>query len=295
MPCALDALSDKARRLTIDDWLATLTEKDRPTVDTLVSEWETDHPGVHDRLRRFIFHGITDHALRAAATDALRTEVTGDPYDALLFLGDLLTDRLSTRLTAQDLWTALQEKGHRPREGYDHSLFVTVQEVRHRYVERVRRDRPANLALIDRAEVDQIVKTLLDPSAGSGVVLTGRPGGGKSTVLAEVCARLADAGVVVGPLRLDLPTPSHTARELGSQEAVGFGGAPTAVVERAAAGRAAVVVIDQLDALSRLVSVGEPVLDGVQQVVEAAQSGAGTGPAGSGRPGAGPRGVGRAG
>lgn len=271
MHCPLGTLSEKARRLDVDAWQRTLTQSDTALVADLASEWGLA-VSLHDRLRRFSHEGIADRTLRASVTDGLRTEVTGDPHDALLFLGDLLLDRLSTPLTAQDLWTALQEKGHRPREGYDHALFVTVQELRERYVDGVRRRRPANLALIGRPEIDHIVASLTDEGAPPGVVLTGPPGGGKSMVLAEVCDRLVAEGLVVGPVGLDAATASRTARELGAQEAIGFGGSPTAVVERAAAGRASVVVLDQLDALSRLTSYTEPVLDGIREVIESARA-----------------------
>jgi hypothetical protein len=80
-------------------------------MDELLEAWGTDHAALHDRLRRFYFDGVTDHSLRNATLDALKTQASGDPDDVLLFLGDLLVDRLSARLTAQDLWMALQERG----------------------------------------------------------------------------------------------------------------------------------------------------------------------------------------
>lgn len=100
--CVLSDLSDKARRLCLGDWLATLTAaEDGSIVEPLTEAWETDRARVHDRLQRFFFHGITDHSLRDATMDGLRTQVSGDPEGALRVLGDLLVERLSARLTAQ--------------------------------------------------------------------------------------------------------------------------------------------------------------------------------------------------
>ena len=270
--CVLHELSNKARRLSTTEWTETLSKSDKSNVELLSEEWSTDAAGVHSRLQGFFAETISDGPLRNAALEAVQTQVTGDAEQALLFLGDLLLERLSARLTADDLWRALREEGFAPREGYDHALAVTVQEVSGRYVDGVRRRRPANLELIARAEVGQIVSTLAGPVDGPGLVVTGSPGGGKSTVLSEVCARLAAEGFIVGPLRLDVADVSHTARELGVQEAIGFGASPAAVVERAAAGGRAVVVIDQLDALSQLASQSEPVLTGVREMMEAVRA-----------------------
>ncbi|MEU6261522.1 hypothetical protein [Streptomyces sp. NPDC047043] len=270
--CTLENLSDKARRLSLEGWTASFTGTEKADVDTLIDAWEADHSGVHSLLRGFTFHLINDHPLKDAAIGSLETQVTGDPKNALLFLGDLLLEHVSTRLTAQFLWSALQDEGYRPRDGYDHSSVVTVREVSERYIEGVRRRRPQALPLIVRPEVEQLISTLKDPAGGPGVVVAGAPGAGKSTALAEACARLAADGVVVGALRLDVTDASHTARQLGAQDAVGFGASPSAVLERAAAGEPSVLVIDQLDALSRFSGQGEPALGGVREVLEMARA-----------------------
>ncbi|MFJ6726667.1 hypothetical protein ACIQPQ_17330 [Streptomyces sp. NPDC091281] len=270
--CALENLSDKARRLSVEDWTTSFTAPEQGDVETLLDAWESDHSGVHSLLRRFTFHLINDHPLKDAALGSLETQVTGDPKNALLFLGDLLLDHLSTRLTPQFLWSALRDEGYAPRDGYDHSSVVTVRQVNERYIEGVRRRRPQTLSLIVRPEVEQLVDLLKDPAGGPGVVVAGAPGAGKSTALAEVCARLAADGVVVGALRLDVTDTSHTARQLGAQDAVGFGASPSMVLERAAAGEPSVLVIDQLDALSRFSGQGEPALGGVREVLETARA-----------------------
>ncbi|MFD9069801.1 AAA family ATPase [Streptomyces lasiicapitis] len=270
--CVLENLSDKARRLSLEDWTATFTDPEEADVDTLIDAWKADHARVHSLLRGFTFHLINDHPLRDAAIGSLETQVTGDPKNALLFLGDLLNGHVSTRLTAQFLWSALQDEGYRPRDGYDHSSAVTVREVSERYIEGVRRRRPQALPLIVRPEVEQLISALKDPAGGPGVVVAGAPGAGKTTALAEVCARLAADGVVVGALRLDVTDASHSARQLGTQDAVGFGASPSAVLERAAAGEPSVLVIDQLDALSRFSGQGESPLGGVRELLETARA-----------------------
>ncbi|WP_416956498.1 AAA family ATPase [Streptomyces sp. Agncl-13] len=270
--CALENLSDKARRLSLEDWTTSFTEPEETDVETLIDAWEADHSGVHSLLRLLTFHLINDHPLKDAAIGSLETQVVGDPKNALLLIGDLLLEHISSRLTAQFLWSTLQEEGYAPREGYDHSSVVTVRQVNERYIEGVRQRRPRALSLIARPEIEQLVDALKDPAGGPGVVVVGAPGAGKSTALAEVCAQLAADGVVVGALRLDVTDASHTARQLGAQDAVGFGASPSAVLERAAAGEPSVLVIDQLDALSRFSGQGEPALGGVREVLETARA-----------------------
>jgi hypothetical protein len=217
-------------------------------------------------------HAITDVTLRVAVIEALANLVEGDPEEALLWLGDFLLDNLMVRLTARQLWDFLRSKGFPPRSGSDPALCERVRDLTDRYVTGVERTRPTNLPIVARAEIDTVVQALTTSGGPRVVAVTGQPGSGKSTIVAAVCARLTELGVVVGPLRLDIADDAWTAEGLGTQADIGFGGPPARIVARAAVGEQAVLVIDQLDALSVLAGRGETVLDGVREMLEQARA-----------------------
>ncbi len=215
---------------------------------------------------------VDDVTLRVAVIEALASLVKGDPEEALLWLGDFLLDHLMVPLTARQLWDFLRSKGFSPREGLDPALSERMRGLTNRYVNGVERARPTNLPIVARGEVDTVLAALTASDGPRVVAVTGKPGSGKSTVVAAVCTRLTALGVVVGPLRLDIADDAWTADGLGTQADIGFGGPPGRILARAAAGERAVLVVDQLDALSVLAGRGETVVDSVQEMLEQARA-----------------------
>jgi hypothetical protein len=271
-PSVLRTLAEKAPPLSAQEWSANLNQAEQSARDELVRIWSLDERGVHDRLTRLTVHTMDEASLRFAVLEALAAAMDADPDAALSLLGAFVLDHLMERLTAGQIWDFLRDKGFSPRVGSDPALSERVRGLTDRYVHGVQQARPARLPLLARAEVDQVVQALTAPEGPYTVAVTGRPGGGKSTVLASVCERLAGLGVVVGPLRLDVATEAATAEGLGGQESIGFGGPPGRILGRAAAGELAVLVVDQLDALSAQSGRGEPVLDGVRETLEQARA-----------------------
>src|ERR1019366_6697176 len=265
-------MAEKARNLAFADWLASLNRKEDTAKSELVQVWNVPEHDVHDRLPCLTVHGIEEATLRVTVVEYLAAQLTGDPKEALLRLADFVIDNLMVRLTSRQLWDFLRSAGFSLREGQDLALSERVRALNDRYVAGVERARPTNLPILARPEVDQIVQAVTTPGGPRVVAVTGPPGSGKSTALALVCMRLAELGVVVGPLRLDAADEAWTAEDLGTQAGIGFGGSPARVLARAAGGESAVLVIDQLDALSVLAGRGETVLDSVQDMLAQAQA-----------------------
>jgi hypothetical protein len=81
------------------------------------------------------------------------------------------------------------------------------------------------------------------------ILVVGKAGGGKSTTLAALVERLVDASVPVLPIRFDqLPEGILTTKELGAKLLLSE--SPALVLAGIASGGPAVMVIDQLDAIS---------------------------------------------
>ena len=271
-PSVLRTLAEKAASpLSAEEWSANLNQTEQSALDDLVQIWSLDIHGVHDRLTRLTVHTMDEASLHFAVIEALAAAMDGDPDTALSLLGAFVVNHLMERLTARQIWDFLREKGFSPRTGSDPALSERVRELTDRYVRGVQA-RPERLPLLPRAEVDHVVQALIAPDGPRTVAVIGPPGGGKSTVVASVCERLTELGVVVGPMRLDVAAEAATAESLGGQEDIGFGGPPGRILGRAAAGEFAVLIVDQLDAMSALSGRGEPVLDGVRETLEQARA-----------------------
>jgi hypothetical protein len=272
-PSVLRTLAEKAASpLSAEEWSANLNQNEQSARDDLIQIWSLDNHGVHDRLTRLTVHTMDEASLHFAVIEALAAAMDRDPDTALSLLGAFVVNHLMERLTARQVWDFLREKGFSPRTGSDPALSERVGELTNRYVRGVQQARPERLPLLPRAEVDRVVQALTAPDGPRTVAVIGPSGGGKSTVVASVCERLTGLGVVVGPMRLDVAAEAATAESLGRQEDIGFGGPPGRILGRAAAGEPAVLIVDQLDAVSALSGRGEPVLDGFRETLEQARA-----------------------
>jgi hypothetical protein len=100
---------------------------------------------------------------------------------------------------------------------------------------------------IRRPEVDQIVELLLGD--GRCVFAIGAGGAGKSAVLHGVVEQVKSAGWAVLALRLDRQEPFSSTYELGQR--FGLVASPVSGLARVAAEQPCLLVIDQLDAVSK--------------------------------------------
>jgi hypothetical protein len=87
------------------------------------------------------------------------------------------------------------------------------------------------------------------PAPNRGVLLTGSAGMGKSEVLRQIVTGLRERGIPVLAFRLDRLDPVSLGGAIGTQ--LGLPGSPVGVLAAVAQGRDCVLVIDQLDAVSR--------------------------------------------
>ena len=264
-----DSLRRKAQ-VPVDEWVGQHSAKDVTTAQKLKELWDVDDDELHALLRRIEVRSMDDESLPEVLRAGLESRVEGRTPDEVR--GDLekfLLKNLHIPLTASALWKVVLDAGGRPRrDGPDLPQSELVRSLATAYAETIDASRPDALAYIERPEVAHIADLLTGQSGPRTVVVKGRAGSGKSTVCARVVELLQAQGIVVGALRLDPATSASTARELGAQEAIGFGEPVADVMRRAAAGQPGVVVIDQFDALSAAAGRGEAVKDGVRQTLE---------------------------
>ncbi|MFJ2023763.1 hypothetical protein ACIODW_08115 [Streptomyces sp. NPDC087897] len=117
-----------------------------------------------------------------------------------------------------------------------------------RFLRRGRRVRPP-FGLAARTHAQELLDRLVAEDGPATVICEGPAGMGKSAVVEEVIGLAADRGWPVLPFRMDeVEAGDRTAQAVGSR--LGLPGSPAALITQVARGGPALLVVDQLDAVS---------------------------------------------
>ena len=229
----------------------------RESWETLCRAWPgASREEAWRRLQRVTAGNIDEQTLRETLRAHAQALVDAPPDDVIARLGDFLGDHLAVELTADDLWGFLRETcGFRPTDwSRDQSIHARIHDETTRYRDGITADR-APLTEIHRSAAGVIAKLLATPGGPAVVTVAAGAGAGKTALLGQVLDDLqasasADPGddcpQVVLATRLDRLDGFRDAHELGA--AMRLPGSPAAVLSRVAAGRPALLVLDQVDA-----------------------------------------------
>ncbi len=125
----------------------------------------------------------------------------------------------------------------------DRRIAPAVKELQKQFSDSIR---PGliNGEIISREETSRIIEAIVN---GQDVVVHGAAGNGKSGVLYELTEHLCQKSIPFLPIRLDRRIPKNTARQFGND--LGLPESPAHCLTGLAAGRKAVLILDQLDAI----------------------------------------------
>ena len=172
-------------------------------------------------------------------------------YDAL---SSFVNDSIHQRITPDDLKSYLDNKGFRFRRlAKPEDARSLIAEVTERYVENTQRRLIRN-ALIHRPETQELFNKIVESTSEKGIhcVVTGKAGGGKTGSVMQCIdtLRRSDNRFTILAFRLDRVGAPQSTRKLG--EALGLEESPVFVLGTAAKATSteAVLIIDQLDAVS---------------------------------------------
>ena len=224
----------------------------RAALPEVMSAWDLDedHPDDLDRawrmLRRVEVRWDDEAGLRERAHERAAAAFRGEAAACIACLKDLFVTTLGRRLGPHDVVDAMKRAGHGSRLEATAVVAAVVAGLEDRYVASLR---PLMIggATLGRSEAATVRSLLDDPAGPRVIVVAGRGGVGKSGVMLEVADGLAAAGVPHLPVRLDRDGVPDSAQRSGEQ--LGLSQAPHAAVHRVAGGGAAVLMIDQLDAM----------------------------------------------
>ncbi len=170
--------------------------------------------------------------------------VDGNPQVTISVLCDFAQDSLRKKIDAGMVWNHLRSRGLYPRKlDKDPRAISAIQYLRDSFQNSIR-PKLIRRTPLPRPEAQAVVEQL----ENAGVILVhGRPGEGKSSLLLQIVDLLIGAGWEYIPLRLDRHEPRETARKFG--EALGLPDTPSKCLSAFGKERLGVLIIDQLDAI----------------------------------------------
>lgn len=268
----LSSLSDHARAAgSLDEYLDVMTARERPWFDRLTGNWQVAEALAWKHLQRVHVEQHPVASLRRLVHQAYELIVQGDPELVVNDLRGWLDDMVHLTVTAPVVWEHLRSKGFGRRLlAGDPSTVDALAATVERHRRRIDGARPA-LGTVAQPQVQDLVDLLLASEGPQVLVVHGKAGSGKSTVVADALAHLGSASWHSAAVRMDTAAPSsHTAAGLG--RAFELAGSPVVLLDGVAAGSPAVLLVDQLDAVStysgRLPDSYDAVAELLQQAVQ---------------------------
>lgn len=244
----LSALTARARKAITPPEFAdhTLTVELRLELARIAALWKTDEETTWTLLRRVQVEHHPPETLRRLLLLRYAGLVHGDPQDAVFWLRGWLTDQLQQELTGPLVWAALAKAGfRRALVPGDPAALAAVARTVERHRTRVSASLPA--VTVPQPAEDELLDLLRDEHGPRVLVVHGRAGSGKSVVAGEVVHQLHQAGWYAAVVTMD-DELVRTAAALG--RASELPGSPVALLGGLAQGSPAVLLIDQLDAVS---------------------------------------------
>ena len=258
---ATDAKSiDEFRR----DFLA--AEIRAGTHKRLLREWDLDDQAVWEILRRIDVRTIDDHELEMKVALGL-APLFDDADRAQDKLSAIIDDAVHRTIERKELIRDLRES-RLPLRQVRGDAPGAVYKATGTYLAGARRGL-INGALIRRSEAAAIVARL---TSGRRVdcILTGRAGMGKTTCAVEIAESLREVGVHVLALRLDRHMAAMSTSDLGKR--LDLDESPTLTLAAANTdGKGAILIIDQLDAVSAMSGRSSGVFDVVARLLDEAK------------------------
>jgi hypothetical protein len=225
-----------------------LTLEDRKSIDFLCAEGIWGSPERTWRTLRCIHPAWPDERNLRATNAALCEFLLGgaDGAAAAASLGDLIVDNLGRTLDADAIWQRVGAYGLRRAPLFDrHALSELVGTATR--VWRAEVEGELLEPVIRRAQVDELVARLVNCSSAQTLV-SGMAGGGKTAVMAQTVAAIAERGWPILAIRADRLSQTTTTKQIGAQ--LDLPASPVATLAAVADREPCLLVVDQLDAVS---------------------------------------------
>ena len=229
-------------------------EAHKKTLGKLKSFWHnTDTSTAYEILQRIEVHTVDEREIEERVRESLLARFLTKPDEICDTLRSIVEDSIHKTIDREFLISTLQGRGFPLRKlTRPNDALPLISDVTTRYLEAARR-KLIQGALIHRSSTQDLLAKIKENAArGADCVLTGKAGGGKTGCVIECveALRQSDSPVAVLVFRLDRIEPVSSTKELGAR--LDLEESPALVVATAAEAISgeAVLVIDQLDAVS---------------------------------------------
>ena len=200
----------------------------------------------YERLRRIYVRSVDEQTLEQQAYWGAQALFLAPPARVCSELRTLAEDSVHKTITRDELIAEMAKRGLMLRRlARLDSAGALVHEVTDRYVDGSRRKLIRN-SLIPRVATQSLLAKL--GAGASESVLTGKAGCGKTACVVEFVDALRARNIPVLAFRIDRVEAASTTPDLGRR--LGFEESPLLILAAAAEGREAVLIVDQLDAVS---------------------------------------------
>lgn len=240
----------------------------RKNFNKLRGFWANTAPATaYNILRRIEVRTIDERSLEEQVNDGLRALFFTGADNICDALRCIATDSIHKTITRQELIDKLNQTGFILRRlAKPETAPCLIAEVTERYLSDARK-KLIGKRLIPRAETQKLIERISHDEDGSDSVLIGKAGTGKTGCIIEFIEALqkrSDPAIVLA-FRLDRLAPVSTTVALGRQ--LGLGESPALVLAAAADKQDAVLVIDQLDAVSTTSGRSSNFIDAVEALL----------------------------
>ncbi|MEI7901659.1 MAG: hypothetical protein WCK89_15510 [bacterium] len=261
----LDTLSNRARQAAnLKEFEAKFIggKNQRNKFDRLRQHWNnTDTATAYGLLQRIEVRTISEPDLEEKVKWALPALFLADSEAVASELRCIALDSVHKTITRDELIARLAERGYALRQlPKAEGAAALIKRVTERYIAGVR-SRLIQKRLIPRSATKLLLKRIETNGGGSDCVLTGKAGAGKTGCVAELVEAAQERGMAILAFRLDRLNPVKTTCALGRE--LELEESPALVLQAAAGGREALLVIDQLDAVSTVSGRGVEFLEAV--------------------------------
>lgn len=248
----LERLSFEARKaVDVNEFLTDIVRPVKELSEAfgeLCQLWDTAEAGVFERVSRVRTRAIDEDSLQEWNEDIARVLVDANPVAVTDALEKIANEKVKEQLKRDDIVEALHKRAHRLHDweaASDQVDAILEEQVADNYK---RTARGFAGVVVTRRQTQELIDRLEDEGGPRRILVTGRAGHGKSTVVNHAIQHFRERGWRVLPVILDDidEVDFLNTEELG--RLYGLVSTPTAVL--ASSGEPALVVVDQLDRAS---------------------------------------------
>ena len=248
----LDELADRARSAVsweeFERWFLSSNEWSS-RFDDLHKRWGmASKEDSYERLKRVHVETISERSLRELAHAKLGILLDDDPANATDILAQFALNQVHRRLTADDIWRHLRQRGFQRQTWADDAEVIDVIVELNRTYRAGIQHQGIGGDSIPRHETERLLGYFKDENTRKIALVTGTAGVGKTSVISQV---LDDAEIMELPmlaLRVDRLEPADRPEALGKH--MGLPASPVRTLAAVAQDQDCLLVIDQLDAVS---------------------------------------------